>query len=91
MRDAGNASDGCPSCGAELGFIDDEGVPQSRRIGIVLPLDFDGVMFWVCPECEHAWHTWTDMYMVNMATIRMRQWTGGTPEHPEMFPNRGGS
>ena len=40
--------DGCPECGFEayLGY---------EVLGV-----YDGVLYWVCPECGHAWPRFTE-------------------------------
>lgn len=62
-------SDPCPHCGAEL-----EGDPipsddlalsekprrYSRKIGVEISGEYDGVLFWRCPDCGKAWHRWPE-------------------------------
>jgi hypothetical protein len=35
----------------------------SRRHGVEVRGVYDGVLFWVCPDCNHAWHRWEDPHV----------------------------
>jgi hypothetical protein len=35
----------------------------SKVIGIEQPGVYDGVLYWLCPECGKAWQRWTDPKM----------------------------
>lgn len=63
--------DNCPKCNADL---TGEPIPQeyideglyapgsthySRKIGIETR-DYDGVLFWQCPDCGWRWHRWSE-------------------------------
>jgi hypothetical protein len=39
-----------------------DGTPQfySRRIGMEIPGQYDGVLFWECPDCGGRWHRWPE-------------------------------
>lgn len=41
---------GCPFCGAS----------QARWLGHEIRGVYDGVLFWTCMACAHAWPRWTD-------------------------------
>ncbi len=30
----------------------------SRALGVIVRGTYDGVLFWICPECGYAWHRW---------------------------------
>ena len=55
--------DNCPSC--EVSLIGDpipedivehySGTHWRREIGIEDPKQYDGVLWWKCPDCEHVW------------------------------------
>jgi hypothetical protein len=59
----------CPACDADL---QGEEIPQAdrhyfgdathfqRRIGVEVSGVYDGVLFWKCPDCGHAWHRWPE-------------------------------
>ena len=41
----------CPGCQATL---------QGRAIGVEVQGVYDGVLYWACPDCGHAWPRWSD-------------------------------
>lgn len=45
----------CPNCGTDLR----EG-GRYREIGYEIPEVYDGILFWVCPDCDHAWPRWAE-------------------------------
>ena len=61
--------DECPNCGVSL---QGEPIPQEsvarglygdsthwrREIGCEVPGVYDGVLYWMCPDCEMAWPRW---------------------------------
>lgn len=76
--------DTCPHCGSDLSYVSPEGGTFSRRIGVELQGIYDGVLFWVCPVCQHAWHTWIDPYMAILARLHMAAWLrGAVPGDPD--------
>ena len=32
----------------------------SRKIGVDLMGVYDGVLYWMCPDCSKAWHRWSE-------------------------------
>lgn len=44
----------CPSCKADL-RTSVNGVEYYRTIGMEVRGMYDGVLFWICPDCDHAW------------------------------------
>ena len=40
----------CPSCSA----------PEGRWLGHEIRGVYDGVLYWSCLDCGHAWNRWTD-------------------------------
>lgn len=64
------AEDRCPSCRADLraGEIPDEhrhhyspdATHFSNRVGVEVPGVSDGVLYWMCPHCNHRWHRWPE-------------------------------
>jgi predicted RNA-binding Zn-ribbon protein involved in translation (DUF1610 family) len=57
--------DNCPHCGTNLigQAISKESqvyygnaTHYRREIGVEIRGVYDGVLFWECPECGHAWH-----------------------------------
>ena len=59
-------ADICPLCKADLqgDEIPEEvqhmysGTHFSRKIGYEIRGVYDGVLFWVCPDCDQAFHRW---------------------------------
>lgn len=55
-------SDMCPACHENLAYrhtdANGETHTYSRRIGVEITGAYDGVLFWTCPYCAHAWHRW---------------------------------
>jgi len=47
----------CPLCSADLSYEVD-GQIYSRGIGVEIPGVYDGVLFWLCPDCDGTWHRW---------------------------------
>lgn len=43
----------CPKCGANL---KDGG--YSRKLGIEIRGVYDGILYWMCPDCGEPWHRW---------------------------------
>jgi len=31
-----------------------------REIGIEVSRIYDGVLYWMCPDCKHKWHRWPE-------------------------------
>lgn len=70
--------DMCPHCKADLRG---EPIPQdsidagyygssthfSRMIGVEIRGAYDGVLFWMCPDCGVRWHRWKDERMMARA------------------------
>lgn len=64
--------DACPGCGADLrgklipqeyidkGYYEPGTTRYSRRVGAVKPGVYDGVLYWICPDCGHTWHRWPE-------------------------------
>lgn len=57
----------CPKCGANLrgAPIPTEHTEQfggeafySRMIGVEVQGVYDGVLYWMCPDCRGTWHRW---------------------------------
>lgn len=38
----------CPACGA----------PEARWCGVEIRGVYDGVLYWTCEVCRHAWNRW---------------------------------
>lgn len=54
----------CPSCRAD----------RSAVIGVNIPGVYDGVLFWACMNCSHAWHRWpVNHYLHNRAAPYVRR------------------
>lgn len=62
----------CPHCGADLRgdplpreYVDqglyspDSRTHYSRKIGIEERGVYDGILYWMCPDCGGKWHRWT--------------------------------
>lgn len=61
--------DTCPACGASMQA---EPIPEehrhhygdkthySRVIGVEVPGVYDGILYWLCPDCGHKWHRWPE-------------------------------
>ena len=71
----------CPSCAADLdgGPIPQEMVEQgwyapgahwSRVIGREVTGVYDGILYWSCPDCGHAWPRWTDGGRLSLAAAK---------------------
>lgn len=70
----------CPGCGLEL--LGDP-IPEQhahlyggthfrREIGVEIRGVYDGVLFWACPDCGHAWNRWSkDTYRHKLAEHHM--------------------
>jgi len=54
----------CPSCGAdfkqEVTQKDGSVWTGSRVIGVEIRGLYDGVAYWICPDCKVVWHRWAD-------------------------------
>ncbi len=48
-------TDTCPHCNADLRDGD-----YSRLIGVEIPGVYDGVLYWLCPDCNGTFHRWDD-------------------------------
>lgn len=63
-------TDGCPSCGSDLqgppipddyrrkglyGPYETAPTHYSRLVGVEVSGIYDGVLYWQCPDCGHAW------------------------------------
>lgn len=46
----------CPNCHMSLNGEQD----YRLEIGHVIPGAYDGVLYWSCPGCQHAWPRFTD-------------------------------
>lgn len=56
--------EGCPHCGADFHEqYEDNGqmVMGSKVQGYVIQDVYDGVLYWVCPDCQIAFHRWSDL------------------------------
>lgn len=47
----------CPYCEKDLSY-EFEGNTYSRKEGHEIRGAYDGVLFWACPYCGHAWQRW---------------------------------
>lgn len=61
----------CPHCGADL---KGDPIPQEaidagyygsathfrREIGVEVPGVYDGILYWICPDCPGKWHRWPE-------------------------------
>lgn len=48
----------CPWCAADLLVRLSDGCVGSRVIGTEISRVYDGVLYWVCPDCLGSWHRW---------------------------------
>lgn len=49
----------CPKCGVDLAYEVD-GYSYTRRIGVEVQGVYDGVLYWLCPFCDHRWNRWPE-------------------------------
>ena len=77
-------TDVCPSCGSSL-----QGPPIpveyrsagwygtqthfSRAIGIEYPGVYDGVLVWLCPDCEHRWPRFAEGPLYGVALRKIEE------------------
>ena len=52
----------------------------SRMIGVAVIGVYDGVLFWVCPDCDVAWQRFDDDYMRELAQPYIDDWNAGEPD-----------
>jgi hypothetical protein len=73
--------DTCPRCKANLqGLPIDETHHYSRAIGVEIPNVYDGILYWMCPECSWAWQRWPE------GTVRASAAGDRIAEHNEDLP-----
>lgn len=48
----------CPLCGVDL-CDPEKGEGFLRTIGMCVRGVYDGILYWLCPDCGGAWHRWT--------------------------------
>jgi hypothetical protein len=52
----------CPHCNGSL--VDDRPGPTGQRgwrtIGIEVLGVYDGILYWMCPDCSGTWHRWPE-------------------------------
>lgn len=74
----GKGDEACPLCGADLTgdlinkdyrYADWDAAPQfySRTIMVEIPEVYDGGLYYMCPDCNGAWHRWTNPRMRDKA------------------------
>jgi len=85
----------CPRCGVSLqglpipqeyldkGWYGDK-THYSRKIGVEIPTVYDGVLYWMCPDCSWAWNRWTDKdsRLTSAAGDRIAEHNEDLPEWP---------
>lgn len=51
-----------------------DGTPKyySRTIGVEISEVYDGVLYWMCPDCGGSWHRWEDPEMKTRAEKYMK-------------------
>lgn len=50
--------DACPACDADL-LYERNGQTYTRLVGVEVRGVYDGILYWMCPSCEHRWHRWS--------------------------------
>lgn len=53
----------CPKCGKDLATeVEEDGQMKmgSRIIGVEIRGVYDGTLYWLCPDCDIAFHRWPD-------------------------------
>lgn len=60
--------DSCPLCGAD--FTYGETGQYSRKIGVVIPGAYDGILFWICPDCDGRWHRFPETHYLHERAAR---------------------
>lgn len=48
----------CPHC--EVDLRNPEYPRYSRKIGVEIPEIYDGVLYWLCPDCDATWNRWDE-------------------------------
>lgn len=59
---------GCPHCGSDLSgdpipekeqYLFGGSTHFSRKVGIEIPEQYDGISYWFCPDCKVVWDRFT--------------------------------
>lgn len=50
----------CPKCGKDLHYTEEnqQGTVFTHLIGVEIRGVYDGVLYWLCPFCDIAFHRW---------------------------------
>lgn len=52
--------DTCPQPCRKNGHVYGRATHARREIGVEVSQIYDGVLFWMCPDCKHRWHRWSE-------------------------------